>query len=244
MSCIFLLREHSDERNGESSEANIAVAANFSETANELAELFRKQTGHEVTLSFGSTGKHYAQITNGAPFDAFLAADAVRPKLLEDNGLTILNTRFTYAIGKVALWSSKEGYIDSQGAILAQGTFDYLAIANPRLAPYGEAAKEALESLGLWQSLEKRIICGETISQAFQFVQSRSAELGFIAYSQIKRPGHAMCGSFWLVPQNLYNPLEQQAVLLTSNTIAKAFLDFMRGSEARAVIGGYGYGLP
>lgn len=193
----------------------------------------------------GSTGKHSAQIQNGAPFDLFLAADVRHPELLERHGLAMPGSRFTYAIGHLVLWSPNTGYVDTSGDVLAQGGFRYLALANPELAPYGRAARETLESLGVWGQLDGRMVRGENVAQAFQFVASGNAELGLVALSQVERGGRATVpGSYWKVPPDLHRPIEQQAILLTDNDVARAFLEFLRNDEARAIIRQYGYTTP
>jgi molybdate transport system substrate-binding protein len=222
----------------------VAVASNFARAVTTISKRFEANTGHKVTLIFGSTGKLYAQVKNGAPFDAFFAADVRRPELLEKEGLALPGSRFTYAIGKVVLWSPKAGYIDSEGNVLEQRKFRHLAIANPKLAPYGKAAREVLQALGLWDGLRGRLVRGENIVQTFQFVKSGNAELGFVAYSQVKRPGHPIEGSWWEVPQALYTPIEQQAVLLKKSKVARAFLSFVRSDEVRELIRDYGYKTP
>jgi molybdate transport system substrate-binding protein len=225
-------------------EIRVAVASNFADTMREITGRFEQQSGHNVTLVFGSTGMHYAQIRNGAPFDAFFAADVKRPKLLEEEGITLADSRFTYAVGKVVLWSPNADYVDPAGEVLEQGDFRHLALANPKLAPYGRAAREVLEKRGQWRNLQDRIVRGENVGQAFQFVNSGNAELGFVAWSQIKRPGRPLAGSWWEIPQALYSPIEQQAVLLNANSVARDFLSFVRGNEALRIIGAYGYGTP
>ena len=222
----------------------VAVASNFADAARALVERFERQTGHAVTLVFGSTGKHYAQIVNGAPFDAFFAADVKRPKLLEANGLALRGSRFAYAVGKLVLWSPNPGTVDRAGAVLDQGRFRHLALANPKLAPYGRAARETLESRSLWAQLQGKIVRGENIGQTFQFVRSGNAELGFVAWSQIKRPALPVEGSWWDIPQSLYSPIEQQAVLLQDNPAARNFLNFVRDGDALGIIRSYGYGTP
>ena len=182
-----------------------------------LARSFEESTGHQVKLVFGSTGKHYAQVRNGAPFDVFFSADIERPRLLEEEGIAIAGSRFTYAIGKLVLWSPMADYVDSKGNVLEKGEFNYLAIANPVLAPYGRAAKEVLQSRGLWSEMKGKAVRGENIGQAFQFVNSGNAELGFVALSQVTKINQPIEGSFWKVPQGLYTPIEQQAVLLKEN---------------------------
>jgi len=181
-----------------------------------IAERFQKQSGDKVVLVFGATGKFYAQIMNGAPFDAFFSADTRRPALLEEKGVALPGSRFTYAQGKIVLFSPKAGYVDASGAVLKERAYHYLAIANPKLAPYGAAAKEVLEKLGR-----------ENIGQTYQFVISGNAELGFVALSQIKRQDIAISGSYWEVPTELYQPIKQQAVLISHNRIAKAFMEFV-----------------
>jgi len=222
-------------------EARAAVAANFADAMNELVPAFAETTGHTVVPVFGSTGKHYAQIVNGAPFALFLAADMERPRRLEEAGLAVTGSRFTYAVGRLALWSRDEGLVDGAGHVLATGGIHRLAIANPELAPYGRAAMEAIEALGLRERLEPRLVRGETIAQAFQYVRTGNARLGFVALSQLRRPGDPPGGSAWVVPRRLHRPIEQQAVLLRDDAAARAFLDFLRGAEARAIIERYGY---
>ncbi len=221
----------------------VAVASNFTSVMKILAARFMASTGHKVTLIFGSTGRHYAQINNGAPFDAFFAADVGRPEMLEKDGVVLPGSRFTYAIGKLVLWSPERVYVDPAGEVLEKGGFRYLAAANPRLAPYGRAAQEVLVARGTWDVLEGRIVRGENIGQTYQFVKSGNAELGFVAYSQIKRPGHPVEGSFWEIPQSLYTAIEQQAVLLKENSIARDFFDFVKSESSRNLICEFGYSV-
>jgi len=225
-------------------EIQIAAASNFANTIISIAQRFEINTGHKVTLIFGSTGKHYAQIKNGAPFDVFFAADIKRPELLEKEGIALAGSRFTYAIGKLVLWSPTPNYVDSSGKVLEQMEFRHLAIANPKLAPYGKAAVEILQARGIWNAIKGRTVRGENISQAFQFVNSHNAELGFVAYSQIKHPGHPSAGSWWEIPQSLYTPIEQQAVLLKQNKAARDFLSFIKSDESLEIIRSFGYGTP
>jgi molybdate transport system substrate-binding protein len=226
-------------------DVRVAVATNFAAPVQAIVARFAESTGDQIVPVFGSTGKHYAQIKNGAPFAAFLAADAERPALLEKQGVAVAGSRFTYAVGRLVLWSPRAGYVDCNGAVLADGDYRHLAIANPALAPYGRAAQEVLQARGAWRTLQRgRLVRGEDIGQAFHFIESGNAELGFVAYSQVKRPGHLPVGSWWEVPQALYRPIEQQAVLLHENPTARAFLAFLRGQAARAIITDYGYGLP
>jgi len=229
---------------------NVAVAANFLEPMTVLSQRFEAQTGVKAIVSFGSTGTLFAQIQNGAPFDVFFAADVERPLRLEQEGKTVLDSRFTYAIGRLALWSSQSGYVDDQGEVLKSDTFRHLAIANPNTAPYGRAAQQVLERLGLWDALQEKIVRGENVTQTFQFVQTGNAKLGFAAWSSLKRPGVALDeipGSYWLVPQELYAPIEQQAVLLSSSpnqTLGRQFVDFVRSEDARQLIEAFGYDPP
>ncbi len=225
-------------------EIRVAAASNFTDAIRHIAGRFEQQSGHKVTPVFGSTGKHYAQIKHGAPFHAFFAADVKRPRLLEEQGVAMRGSRFTYAIGKVVLWSPKADYVDTSGRVLKDGDFHHLALANPKHAPYGRAAREVLESRGVWQPLQQRLVRGENIGQTFQFVKTGNAELGFVAWSQLKRPGRPATGSWWTIPQGLYAPVEQQAVLLKDNAVARDFLTFIRGEEALEIIRAYGYGTP
>jgi molybdate transport system substrate-binding protein len=222
----------------------VAVASNFAETARQLAAGFEEESGHKVSLSFGSTGKQYAQIHHGAPFHAWFSADVHRPRLLEQEGRSVPGSRFTYALGRLVLWSPGAGLVDDRGEILRRENFRHLAVANPRLAPYGLAAKQVLEKLGLWQKLQARMVRGENIGQTFQFVKSGNAELGFVAVSQVLRRKHPARGSFWLPPAELHAPIEQQAVLLIDDATARAFLDFVRSEKGRSIISANGYEAP
>lgn len=227
-------------------EAALAVAANFLEPAKTLKAAFEAATGHQVKLSGGSTGELYTQIRNGAPFDVFLAADQKRPQLAEEEGLAVEGSRFTYAVGRLVLWSADKNRIAGDGvAALKAGDFRQLAIANPKTAPYGAAAVEALSKLGLYDALGPKIVQGQSLSQTYQFVALGSAELGFVALSQV-RAGEET-GSQWLVPQELYEPILQDAVLLrrgAENAGAKAFLEFLSGPEGRRIVEAGGYGMP
>jgi molybdate transport system substrate-binding protein len=225
-------------------EIRVAVASNFAGAMKKLVEDFEAHSDHSVTLSFGSTGKHFAQIKNGAPFHAFFAADIHRPQILEQEGIAVAGSRFTYAVGKLVLWSPRAGYVDASASILERGDFRFLAIANPTLAPYGKAAEEVLLARGLWSGLAGRLVRGENISQAFQFVRSGNAELGFVAYSQVQRPDRSIEGSYWEVPQGLYTPIAQQVVLLRENEAARAFLLFVRSPQASNIIRAHGYDTP
>jgi len=229
----------------EADQIRVAVASNFSSAVKALAAAFETQSEHEVKLVAGSTGKHFTQIKHGAPFEVFLAADADHPRRLENEALAVPDTRFTYAVGRLALWSPRDGLVDGEGQILKSADFRYLAIANPDLAPYGRAAEEVLASLGLWQDLQRRMVRGENIGQTFQFVVTGNAELGFVALSQVAAVATTISpGSLWRVPQDLYDPIEQQAVLLRDTDAARAFLAFVRSEEARSIIRDHGYQTP
>ena len=222
-------------------EVRAAVAANFTEAARQIGALFEAETGHEAILSFGSTGQIYTQITQGAPFDVLLAADQARPKLAIDKGFAVPDSRFTYVSGRIALFSNDPGLVIG-AATLRDGGFTRLAIANPVTAPYGAAAVEALTALGLHEQLRPKIVQGNNIAQTYQFVATGNAELGFVAVSQIA--GHDR-GSRWPVPETLYTPIAQDAVLLTrgaDNPAARAFMAFLRSPAARRVTEKYGYG--
>ena len=225
-------------------EIRVAVASNFAGTMKVLAAEFEQRTGHKVTLSFGSTGKHFAQISNGAPFDAFYAADSYRPALLEINNLTVTGTRITYAIGRLVLWSPKNNMVDQAGKILKNNNIKRLAIANPKLAPYGRAAQQVLQTKGLWTKLHNRIVRGENIAQAFQFTMSGNAQLGFVALSQIKHLSAKTKGSYWVVESSLYDPIAQQAVLIKDKSAARSFMKFTVSNAGRAIIQRSGYDIP
>lgn len=228
-------------------EAVVAVAANFMEVAERLEADFERASGHSLTFVAGSTGKLYAQIASGAPFDVFLSADRERPERLEKEGLAVAGSRFTYAVGRLTLWSREPGRVGGDGpATLRRGKFRLLAIANPALAPYGAAAQQTLENLGLWERFEGRIVMGETIGQAHGMVASGNAELGFVALSSVLSPRNPRQGSRWDVPSRLHAPIRQDAVLLAraaGNPAARGFLDFLRGARAETVIASYGYGV-
>lgn len=224
-------------------EIRVATASNFSETLKTIAQRYEKKTAHKVTIISGSSGKLYAQIKHGAPFDAFFSGDVKRAELLDKQSIAVAGSRFTYAIGKLVLWSPKTDYIDQQGNVLKEKQYRYLAIANPKLAPYGKAAQEFLHELELWDSLRDRMVRGENIGQTLQFVKSGNAQLGLIAYSQIKRPDHTIEGSFWKIPETLYTPIKQQAVLLKDNKLTRDFYTFVKSSEARSIIQSFGYSI-
>ena len=210
-----------------------------------IAAEFARDTGHRAVISSGSSGKFYAQIKNGAPFEVFLSADESTPAKLEQEGSGIAGSRFTYAIGRLVLWSPKPGYVDSLGEVLKKGDFRHLAIANPKLAPYGRAAQEVLDKKALWQPLQPRLVVGENIAQAWQFVTSGNAELGFVALSQIKTEGGEPHGSFWNVPPTLHAPIRQDAVLLVKGKpAAEQLMKYLKSDKAAAIILRYGYELP
>ncbi|WP_019342030.1 molybdate ABC transporter substrate-binding protein [Stutzerimonas stutzeri] len=226
-------------------EVQIAVASNFTAPMRVIAEQFERDTGHKALLAFGSTGKFYAQIRNGAPFSVLLAADEQVPARLENEGLGVAGSRFTYAIGTLVLWSAKEGYVDKQGEVLSDETFRHLAIANPKTAPYGAAAVATLKKLGLFDSVSGKLVQGENIAQTHQFVTSGNAELGFVALSQVIEDGVIRQGSGWVVPAAYHPPIRQDALLLTKgrdNPAAQALLDYLRSAKAVEVIKAYGYG--
>jgi molybdate transport system substrate-binding protein len=228
-------------------EALVAVATNFGEVAVLLQQRFEATSGDSLTLVTGSTGKLYAQIVHGAPYDVFLAADRRRPELLEEKGLAVDNSRYTYAIGRLVLWSPDPGRVVADGGeTLAAGDFRALAIANPRLAPYGVAAAEVMAGLGLSDTLRDRLVMGENVGQAYSMVATGNAELGFVALSQIlgREPGED--GSRWEVPTDMYAPIRQDAALLAradANRAATGFLRFLRSAEARSIILTSGYGI-
>ena len=239
---LLLLAIALTTRSAAGDEIRVAVATNFSDALNAVVALFEASNQHTVLVSAGSTGNHYAQIRNGAPFDAFFSADAERPRLLEQQGVAVAGSRFRYAIGRLALWSPRPGFVDDDGRVLAAGNFRFLAIANPELAPYGAAAREVLLARSLWTALQPKLVQGQDIGQAYSFVHTGNAELGFVAYAQIAKPGSAIEGSYWLVPDTLHRPIEQEAVLLRDGSAAREFLDFVKGSAAREIIRSYGYG--
>ena len=222
----------------------IAVAANFTAPARALAEIFARTTGHEAKLSFGATGAFYTQIKNGAPFDILLAADDERPIRLEKEGDTVPGSRFTYAIGQLALWSAKPGLVDDEGAVLKHGNFGKIAIANPKNAPYGAAAVEAMEKLGLAATLQPKLVTGESIGQTFNFIATGNAELGFVALAQVLEGGKLKSGSMWVVPAQYHAPIIQDAVILNraaSNPAAKAWMELLKTPQSKELIRSYGY---
>ena len=230
----------------QANDVQVAVAANFTAPMQKIAAEFAKDTGHKAVLAFGATGKFYAQIVNGAPFEVLLAADDATPARLETEHRTVPGTRFTYAIGKLALWSAKEGVVDNQGQVLKTGDYAHLAIANPKTAPYGAAAIETLTKLNLLDRVQGKLVQGENIAQAYQFVSTGNAPLGFVALAQVYRDGRFTSGSGWIVPANLHAPIRQDAVILargSANPAAKALEGYLKSNKAKEIIRSYGYEL-
>ena len=227
-------------------EVKVAVAANFTAPMQKIAAAFAKDTGHEAKLTFGATGKFYAQIKNGAPFELLLSADDETPALLERESQAVAGTRFTYAIGRLVLWSRQPGFVDDAGTVLRNGTFKHLALANPKLAPYGAAAVEVLNGLGLAATLSPKFVQGENIAQTYQFAATGNAELGFVALSQVWADGRLKEGSAWVVPVRLHTPMRQDAIVLKpgqDQPAATALMNYLRGEKARAIIRSFGYDL-
>lgn len=225
-------------------QVSVAVAANFTAPMQKIATAFEADTGHKAELSFGATGKFYAQITNGAPFQILLSADDTTPAKLEREGKVVANSRFTYAVGTLVLWSAKEGYVDDKGAVLKTGDFKHLAIANPKLAPYGLAATQVMDKLGLTATLQPRFVQGENIAQTYQFVATGNAQLGFVALSQVMVDGRIAQGSAWQVPAEMHEPIRQDAALLETgkgNAAATALMQYLKTDKAKNIIKSYGY---
>jgi molybdate transport system substrate-binding protein len=228
-------------------DVQVAVAANFARPLQRIGELFAAATGHQLKVSSGATGKFYSQIVAGAPFEVLLAADDDTPARLVAEGHAVAGTRFTYAIGRLVLWSARPGVVDAQGAVLADARIGHVAIANPKTAPYGAAALQVLTSRGLAEALAPRLVTAESIAQAYQFVATGNAQIGFVALSQLRAPGKPAGGSMWLVPQHLHHELKQGAVLLAAgrnNPAARELLAFLRAEAAQTIIREHGYGLP
>lgn len=228
----------------QAAEVSVAVAANFTGPMKQIAADFEKATGHKVLLSFGASGKFYAQIKNGAPFQLMLSADDEKPIQLEKDGLVVPGSRFTYAVGTLVLWSAKPGLVDPKGEILATGNFNKLAVANPLLAPYGVAAMEVLAKRGLTDAVKSKIVQGENIAQTYQFAGTGNADLGFVALSQVMKDGKITSGSAWIVPSNLHTPIRQDAVLLIKgkgNPAAEGLAQFLKTDKVKAFIRTYGY---
>ena len=227
-------------------EVQVAVASNFTGPMQRIAAIFEAETGHKALLSFGSTGAFYAQIRNGAPFQLLLSADDETPARLEREGATVAGSRFTYAIGRLVLWSAQPGVVDDKGEVLRRSGEGRIALANPRLAPYGSAAIEALTALGLLQSLQPRFVQGENIAQTYQFAATGNAQLGFVSMSQVMVDGKLAKGSGWVVPASLHRPIRQDAVVLAAgknNAAAAALAAYLQGDKARAIIRSFGYEL-
>ncbi|MGO4321613.1 molybdate ABC transporter substrate-binding protein [Pseudomonas sp. KB_12] len=228
----------------QAAEVQVAVAANFTAPIQAIAADFEKDTGHKLVAAYGATGQFYTQIKNGAPFEVFLAADDTTPAKLESEGDTVKGSRFTYAVGTLALWSAKDGYVDSQGQVLKRNDFQHLSIANPKAAPYGLAAIQVLDKLGLSAQVKSKLVEGQNITQAYQFVSTGNAELGFVALSQVYKDGKVTGGSAWIVPAELHDPIKQDAVILNKgrdNPAAAALVDYLKGPKAAAIIQTYGY---
>jgi len=239
LSVFVLGAAHADE-------VQVAVAANFTAPIQAIAADFEKDTGHKLVAAYGATGQFYTQIKNGAPFEVFLSADDTTPEKLEKEGDTVKGSRFTYAIGTLALWSAKEGYVDGKGEVLKKNEYQHLSIANPKAAPYALAATQVLEKLKLTEATKAKIVEGQNITQAYQFVSTGNAELGFVALSQIYKDGKVTSGSAWIVPANMHDPIKQDAVILNKgkdSAAAKALVDYLKGPKAAAVIKSYGYQL-
>lgn len=227
-------------------EVQVAVAANFTAPIQAIAADFEKDTGHKLVAAYGATGQFYTQIKNGAPFEVFLSADDTTAEKLEKEGDSVRGSRFTYAIGTLALWSAKEGYVDAKGDVLKKNEYQHLSIANPKAAPYGLAATQVLEKLKLTEATKAKIVEGQNITQAYQFVSTGNAELGFVALSQIYKDGKVSSGSAWIVPASLHDPIKQDAVILNKgkdSAAAKALVEYLKGPKAAAVIKSYGYQL-
>lgn len=226
------------------SDVPVAVAANFTVPAKELATIFHAKTGDTLVLSFGSSGQFYTQIKQGAPFEVFLSADAARPKKAVAEGLGVPGTVFTYAVGKLVLWSADPKLVDADGMVLHDGNFTHIANADPGAAPYGAAGVQTMKALEVYDELAPKIVTGQNITQTYEFVASGNAELGFVALSQVVK---SKKGSEWIVPQTLYSPILQDAVLLKTGANdpgAKAFLAFLKSPAALKVIRSYGYSTP
>lgn len=225
-------------------QVQVAVAANVTAPMQRIAQAFARDTGHQAVLAFGATGHFHAQIRHGAPFQVLLAADAATPLQLERDGLAVPGTRFTYATGRLVLWSRSPGVVDPRGEVLRSGRFERLALANPKLAPYGAAATQALAKLGVLDAVRPKIVQGENIAQAYQFVATGNAQLGFVALSQVATDGRLTQGSGWVVPADLHAPIRQDAVLLAAgrgNPAAAALLAYLKGETARTILRAYGY---
>ena len=230
--------------NAQAAEVSVAVASNFSAPMQKITQAFEQETGHKAMVSFGSTGHFYAQIKNGAPFEVLLAADAETPRKIDKEGLGLAASRFTYAVGTLVLWSKQPGLVDDKASILQSGRFERIALANPKLAPYGAAAIQTLNRMGILRNVQPKVVQGDNMSQAYQFVATGNAQLGFVALSQVMTDGKITQGSAWLVPDSLHTPIQQDAILLAkgaANPAATALLNFLRTERAKAVMRAFGY---
>ncbi len=227
-------------------EVVVAVAANFTAPMQQIAAAFEKDTGHKAQLLFGATGKFYAQISNGAPFEVLLAADSATPTRLVSEGKAEGASQMTYAIGKLVLWSARPGLVDEHGAVLRNASVTHVAYCDPALAPYGAAAVQSMKALGVFDALQPKLVQGENITQAYQFVASGNAEIGFVALSQVFKDGKISAGSAWIVPSSLYQPIRQDAVILDKGrgkVAAEALMTYLRSEKAKSVIRAFGYEL-
>jgi len=225
----------------QAAQLRVAVAANFMAPMEKIAAAFERESGHRLLLSFGSTGRFYAQIRNGAPFDVFLAADEETPARLEKEGRAVAGSRMVYATGRLVLWSREAGRVDSRGEVLRRSGMGPLAVADAKLSPYGRAAQQVLQQLGLWEDWRGRLVQGESIAQAHQYVASGNAALGLVALAQVMEGGRMSQGSGWVVPAQLHAPIRQEAVLLQRSQAAEALMRFLKSEAARAIVRGHGY---
>ena len=242
--CALTLTALTLSVNIQAEEVHLAVAANFTAPIKIIAANFEKETRHKLIVTLGATGKFYAQIGNGAPFDVFLSADDETPERLEKEGNAVAGTRFTYATGRLALWSAQANFVDAKGDVLKTGAFAHIAIAAPKIAPYGAAAIEALKHLGLLTALEPKFVQGESIGQTFNFIATGNALLGFVALSQVMEVGRIRIGSAWIVPAQMHTALRQDVALLAkgkTNAGAAAFMSYLKADKTLAVIRSYGY---
>ena len=230
--------------NAQAAEIKVAVASNFANTLKEIAVEFQKDTGHQLAITPGATGKFYAQISNGAPFDVFLSADDETPRKLVQEGKAIAASQFTYAIGRLALWSPIPDLVDKNADILKTDKFKYIAIANAKVAPYGQAAVQTMQKLGVLTKIEPRVVQGESIAQTFQFVSTGNAQLGFVALSQILENGKIKTGSAWIVPEEMHEQLKQDAVVLQScksMSVCQALMEYLKSEKVKKMMASYGY---
>lgn len=223
----------------------VGVASNFRVAARAIADDFERSHSFRVILIPGSTGKLYAQIVNGAPVDVFLAADAKRPEMLEQANRIVPGSRFSYVYGRLALWHRNPGRLIMNSNTLTHADFRFLAIANPVLAPYGEAARQVLANTGHWEGVQGRLVMGENVGQVYQFIATGNADLGFVALAQLRQPGRTVSeASFWLVPETLHSRIDQQAVLIRETEGGQAFLAYMQSQQAKGIIQAHGYSTP